>query len=116
MPTEINLSADTLRHSDDMAMTTPEPGLRRQVMSTSDSLMLIRHRMDAGWIGKLHAHPHEQLVYIVSGSIRLTMQGTSYDLRTGDSILVPGHIEHEASASEASEVLDVFTPAREDYR
>lgn len=106
----------TLTHSDDSTMSTPEPGLRRQVMSTSDTLMLVRHRMDAGWVGKLHAHPHEQLVYIVSGAIRLNMQGEIYELRRGDSILVPGDVQHEASASETSEVLDVFTPAREDYR
>lgn len=105
-----------LEHSDDAAMTTPEPGLRRQVMSTTDKLMLVRHRMQAGWVGTRHAHPHEQLVYIVRGAITLTMQGQSYSLRAGDSIIVPGTVEHEASASEDSEVLDVFTPAREDYR
>ena len=106
----------TLVHSDDIAMTSPESGLRRQVMSTSDTLMLVRHCMDAGWVGMRHAHPHEQLVYVVSGAIRLSMQGQSYDLHAGDSILVPGGVEHGASASEDSEVLDVFTPAREDYR
>ena len=106
----------TLTHSTDETMSTPEPGLRRQVMSTSDTLMLVRHRMEAGWVGKRHSHPHEQMVYVVSGAIRLTMQGEGYDLRAGDSILVAGDVEHEASASEASEVLDVFTPAREDYR
>ena len=103
-------------HSDDHGMSRPEAGLRRQVMSTSDSLMLVRHRMDAGWVGAPHAHPHEQMVYVVSGAIQLNMQGQSYALRGGDSILVPGGVQHEASASEASEVLDVFTPAREDYR
>lgn len=107
---------DAVTHTDDTSMSTPEPGLRRQVMSTTASLQLVRHRMDAGWVGARHAHPNEQLVYVVSGAITLTMQGTSYDLRTGDSIIVPGGVEHEASASEPSEVIDVFTPAREDYR
>ncbi len=106
----------SLVSSNDQAMTTPEPGLRRQVMSATDTLMLVRHRMDAGWVGTRHQHPHEQMVYVVSGAIRLAMRGQSYDLRAGDSILVPGDVEHEASASQDSEVLDVFTPAREDYR
>jgi quercetin dioxygenase-like cupin family protein len=110
------MTENTVTHSNDSTMSAPEPGLRRQVMSTSDTMMLVRHRMEAGWVGQRHSHPHEQLVYVVSGAIRLNMQGESYDLRAGDSLLVPGGVEHEASASEASEVLDVFTPAREDYR
>ena len=51
-------------------MTTPEPGLRRQVMSYSPSMMLVRHTMTKGWVGTRHSHPHEQMVYIVSGGIR----------------------------------------------
>ena len=35
----------------DSVMTKPEPGLRRQVMATNDSMMVVRHRMDAGWQG-----------------------------------------------------------------
>jgi len=30
--------------------------------------------------------------------------------------VVDGAVEHQASALEESEVLDVFTPVREDYR
>ncbi len=102
--------------ADDSVMTSPEPGLRRQVMATSDPMMVVRHRMDAGWQGARHAHPHEQVVYVLSGAIRLVIGDQPFELRAGDSILVAGGMEHEASASAASEVLDVFTPAREDYR
>ena len=100
----------------DSVMTKPEPGLRRQVMATNDSMMVVRHRMDAGWQGARHAHPHEQVVHVLSGAIRLVIDQEVYELRAGDNVIVPGGVEHEASASEVSEVLDVFTPAREDYR
>jgi quercetin dioxygenase-like cupin family protein len=106
---------DVIR-TDDTAMTVPEPGLRRQVMATSDPMMLVRHRMEAGWVGARHSHPHEQLIYIVSGEITLIAGEDSYDLRAGDSMMIPGGMEHQASATAASEVLDVFTPARDDYR
>jgi quercetin dioxygenase-like cupin family protein len=33
----------------------------------------------------------------------------------GESFLVPGGVEHQARALEDSEVLDIFTPCREDY-
>jgi quercetin dioxygenase-like cupin family protein len=110
------MSKPVIVSADDSAMTTPEPGLRRQVMATSDPMMVVRHRMDAGWQGARHAHPHEQVVYVLSGAIRLVIGDEPYELRAGDSIMVPGGVSHQASASEPSEVLDVFTPAREDYR
>ena len=101
--------------SNDSIMTTPEDGLRRQVMSYSPGMMLVRHRMRKGWVGARHSHPHEQLVYIVSGHLIFEHLNGSFEAKTGDSFLVPGGVEHKASALENSEVLDVFTPYREDY-
>jgi quercetin dioxygenase-like cupin family protein len=101
--------------SQEESMTEPEPGLRRQVMSYSPSMMLVRHRMKEGWVGVRHSHPHEQMVYVVSGRLSFVHPGGSFDAKAGDSFLVPGGVEHQASALEDSEVLDVFTPYREDY-
>lgn len=94
---------------------SPESGLSRQVLAFTDKLMLVRHLMEKGWVGARHSHPHEQLVYIISGHIRFTGAGRTFDARTGDSFIVPGGVEHEASAVEPSEVLDVFAPYREEY-
>ena len=101
--------------SQDEAMSKPEPGLRRQVMSYSPSMMLVRHRMQKGWVGAKHSHPHEQMVYVVSGRITFQHPGGVFEAKAGDSFLVAGNVEHQASALEDSEILDVFTPYREDY-
>jgi quercetin dioxygenase-like cupin family protein len=95
---------------------TPEPGMKRQVLAHSDQLMLVRHYFEEGWVGVRHSHPHHQLVYVVSGAIRADVAGRVFDVRSGDSFVVDGGVEHQASALEESEVLDVFTPVREDYR
>ncbi len=97
------------------AMATPEPGLRRQVMSYSPSMMLVRHTMAKGWVGTRHSHPHEQMVYIIHGRIRFEYSGGTFEVKGGDCFLVPGGVEHQASALEDCEVLDIFTPCREDY-
>lgn len=110
MPQTIDLIQAEDRH-----IFFPEAGLSRQVLAYSDKLMLVRHLMEKGWVGARHSHPHEQLVYIVSGHIRFTGAGRTFDARTGDSFIVPGGIEHEASALEPSDVLDIFTPYREEY-
>jgi quercetin dioxygenase-like cupin family protein len=107
--------SDEVIQSDDSGMSCPEPGLRRQVMSYSKDLMLVRHKMEAGWVGAAHSHPQEQLVYVVSGAIQLTIAGVTHSLSAGDSILVAGGIQHQACTDRASEVLDIFTPYRADY-
>ena len=93
----------------------PEEGLERQVLAYTEKLMLVRHAMRKGWTGARHSHPHEQLVYVIRGHIRFVGGDRTMDAREGDSFVVPGGMEHEASALEESEVLDVFTPYREDY-
>ena len=99
----------------EVAPTHPEDGLERQVLAWSERMMLVRHRMRPGWKGARHSHPHEQMVYVISGHLRFARAGEVFDLRAGDSIVVAGGVEHEASALEQSEVLDFFTPFRQDY-
>jgi quercetin dioxygenase-like cupin family protein len=94
---------------------SPETGLSRQVLAYNEKIMLVRHSMEKGWVGARHSHPHEQLVYILRGHIQFTAGGGTLDACTGDSFVVPGGVEHQARALEESEVLDVFTPFRDDY-
>ena len=96
-------------------VTVPEPGMQRQVLAFNPKLMLVRHHFVAGWEGASHQHPHDQLVYVVRGRIRFCAEGQLVEMCAGDSVVVAGQVPHQASALEDSEVLDVFTPYREDY-
>jgi quercetin dioxygenase-like cupin family protein len=100
----------------DAVSQAPEPGMIRQVLAHNEQLMLVRHFFEADWVGARHSHPHGQLVYVVKGKIRVDVGGITFDVAAGDSFVVDGGVEHQASALEASEVLDIFTPIREDYR
>jgi quercetin dioxygenase-like cupin family protein len=87
----------------DRRMFSPEAGLSRQVLAFTGKLMLVRHLMEKGWVGSRHSHPHQ-----FKGGDKI------FDAREGDSFVVPGGIDRQASAVEESEVLDVFAPLRED--
>jgi quercetin dioxygenase-like cupin family protein len=101
--------------SSQTARSAPEPGLTRLVGAYNEKLFLAEHRMEKGWVGAAHSHPHEQIVYVISGHLRVSCAGQTFDVRSGDSFLVRGGVEHQASALEASHVIDVFTPCRNDY-
>lgn len=95
----------------------PEPGMVRQVLAHNQQLMLIRHFFEKGWVGTRHSHPHEQLVYVVKGKLRVDIDGKrTFELEAGESFVVDGGVEHGASALEESEVLDIFTPMRDEYK
>ena len=93
----------------------PEAGLKRRVLAYNEKLFIAEHEMVKGWTGTAHSHPHDQIVYVVHGHLKVTCQGKTVDIRTGDTFVVRGGVEHGASALEESLVIDVFTPCREDY-
>jgi quercetin dioxygenase-like cupin family protein len=106
----------TVVRTEEAERLVPEPGMVRQVLAHNDELMLVRHYFEQGWVGARHSHPHHQLVYVMKGALRVEIEEKRFDVFAGDSFVVDGGLAHQASALEASEVLDVFTPVREDYR
>lgn len=63
-----------------------------------------------------HAHPHEQIVNVLEGTLELTVAGESHVLTPGDVLVIPGGVPHAAVARTPVRVLDVFSPVRDDYR
>jgi|SRR4029077_11408602 len=100
---------------EDGKKSEPERGLKRRVLAYNDKLFLAEHEMVKGWVGTMHSHAHDQIVYVVHGHLRVTCQGKTFDVRTGGTFVVRGGVQHGASAIEESLVIDVFTPCREDY-
>ena len=64
-----------------------------------------------------HAHENEQAGTVLRGRLTLEIGGESRTLAPGDAFLIPGNVPHMASTDgEGCEVLDIFSPPREDYR
>ena len=62
-----------------------------------------------------HSHPNEQSGYVISGQYKLKMNNNVYLLASGDSYCIPINVEHSLEIIKEGEVVDVFTPPREDY-
>ncbi len=92
------------------------PGLYRRTLVTGKSMMICECTFDSGVQVPTHSHPHEQAGYVVSGKIRIIIDGESSDLGPCDSYCVLSNVPHSALTFEPSMVIDVFSPPRDDYR
>lgn len=90
-------------------------GVRRKVLSHSDSLMVCEITLEQGSVIAPHAHPHDQITYIISGKCRYTVGEQTREVGARDSVLIPGNVPHSIVILETMKVIDVFTPAREDF-
>ncbi len=92
------------------------PGVHRRTMATTDEAMLCQFHLEKDGIVPLHHHMNDQVGYVISGKIEMTIGDKVRVLKPGDSYAIPGGIEHSAKALEDSLAIDVFSPPREDYR
>jgi quercetin dioxygenase-like cupin family protein len=96
-------------------VTHPVEGITRRILANSAQVMLTEHILDAGAVLPIHNHPHEQLVFLLSGQIIIEMSGSQYTLKEKDSLVIAPDVFHKAIAIKPSVALDIFIPAREDY-
>jgi len=77
--------------------------------------MIVWWSMKAGAHAAAHRHPHEQMFWMISGRMDFRLGGERRTCGPGDLAVVPGGVEHEAWFVEDTEVIDVFSPPREDF-
>lgn len=91
-------------------------GVQRKVLSYSENIMSVELHFEKGAIGALHSHPHEQIGYIISGSLIYKEEGQEDKvLKAGDTYYVAPNVEHGVVALEETLLFDVFTPMRKDF-
>lgn len=72
--------------------------------------------LDAGVVVPMHAHPHEQVTYVIEGRFEFTVGSQTAILEPGAAALIPGGVMHGGRTITSCRVLDAFAPARDDYR
>ncbi len=93
----------------------PDPGVERQVLSQSPEIMVVSFRFQTGARGALHSHPHIQSTYVARGRFRFFLGDDSVELAPGDSLVIPSGMRHGCECLEAGELIDNFTPRRDDF-
>jgi len=100
---------------DEEPLEDVDPGIKRQILSYNDNIMLVKAIFEAGAEGYQHKHHHSQATYVESGTFDVTINGVTKRQNAGDSFLVPPNVMHGAVCVEPGVLLDTFSPIREDF-
>ena len=94
-------------------------GVSLDSLAVGEKSMVTKMNYVKGNFATTHQHPHEQCGYVISGEYRLIVelpdQPIDVLLHAGDSYAIPGNTPHSFEVLQGGEVVDVFTPLREDY-
>lgn len=85
---------------------------------TGERMMLAHVYLKRGCLVPMHQHENEQLTYILEGALEFTLGADRSEklvVRSGEVLLIPSNVPHEAVALEDTVDVDVFCPPREDW-
>jgi unsaturated pyranuronate lyase len=92
------------------------PGVVAKIAS-GEKVMLSLVTLAPNAVVPEHAHPHEQMGMLVSGTMELTIAGEARTLSGNAIFLVPGDVSHKAAAGpQGATTLEAFSPPREEFR
>lgn len=90
-------------------------GIERQLFGFDQTIMMVKVKFKKGAIGELHSHPHTQVSYVESGSFEMTIGEDKTTLHAGDGFYVQPGVLHGTVCLEPGNLVDTFSPAREDF-
>jgi quercetin dioxygenase-like cupin family protein len=91
------------------------PGFFGKFLHT-DRMTVSVFRVRAGSRLPPHSHPHEQVSIVVEGRLEMRLEGFLRVLERGIVASIPPNAEHSGLALSDCEIIDIFSPVREDYR
>jgi quercetin dioxygenase-like cupin family protein len=100
----------------DMTPRVPGPGVEMRVIH-GEKMTMAFFRLQTGSAIPEHAHAHEQMGTVLRGTIELVVAGEKRDVRSGEAYHIPSNALHSGQCRDsAAEVIEVFSPVREDLK
>src|SRR5215510_9190456 len=91
------------------------PGITRRTVAHGNTMYQMLATLAADSKRPAHSHPHEQIVHILEGKMRLIVEGVSHELSKGDSFYLASNVSHGVETLLDTRVLDTFSPPRTEY-
>jgi len=100
----------------DIVPRIPAPGVEMRVIH-GEKMTMVFFRLEPGAGPPLHSHPHEQIGTVLKGSIELVVAEEKRIVCEGEAYHIPSNVPHGGKCGDSpSEVIEIFSPVREDLR
>lgn len=87
-----------------------------KALLASPSALLMEVRRDKGLVDPEHVHPdHESICYLVSGRMRVVIDGESFVAGPGDAWIHPAGVPHYHETLEDSVQIEIKSPPRKTW-
>jgi quercetin dioxygenase-like cupin family protein len=100
---------------DEIALEKITEMVSRKVI-VGERMTIAQIYLKRGCLVPLHVHESEQMTCVLQGALRLVVLGQEVTVREGEVVHVPAAVEHQAEALDDTFVLDLFSPARQEWR
>lgn len=100
----------------DMPLKQKRKGMSGRVISgTNAQMAFIKLEYD---VITNHNHPNEQMGYILSGEVEITIGNAKKVCKAGDAYLIPANLQHgfKVLSKDGCEYLEIFSPPKEENR
>ena len=91
-------------------------GIYRKTLAYNSNIMLCHFFLKKNAEVPLHYHKEHQVGYVIKGRLKFFTENREFVVREGDSYIFDSNVKHGAIILEDSEVIDIFNPARVDYK
>ncbi|MGZ3874312.1 MAG: cupin domain-containing protein [Mucilaginibacter sp.] len=99
----------------DIATKEIAPGFFSKLIHT-DANTVNFIEVKAGCSVPRHRHIHEQCSFVIEGEFELTVNDMPQILNPGLFAIIPPNVWHSGNAITDCRLIDLFSPARDDYK
>ena len=89
--------------------------LMSQKIVAGANQMLAQTYLKQGALVPMHAHPSEQMTYVLQGALKFRVEGEEIIVREGEVLHIPANARHQAEALDDTFQLDIYSPPRADW-
>jgi len=82
----------------------------------TDTMSLVFWDVEKDAVVPEHHHIHEQIMHVIEGEFEFTLDGETKIYHSGDIVPIASNLPHSGKALTPCKLMDVFSPARDEYR